>query len=212
MFALHCCCSVQGSTTCRSTPSVPRERRCCNSIVHTEIVTIKTNMHQRPYLASSRTFPQVFPQVPSVSWCTYYLHTCTRMLVLSTTASHVMCFALSSRLLFLSRAPLNWLVYSLYPAWPHADGVERANYSRCFLLLLTLRLICISERGRCKVRYCAKFASEVKINDAPVHKEWVEFPVGARMDLLANAAEVSEDSGRGCFRHENLVHTDLFET
>lgn len=53
-----------------------------------------------------------------------------------------------------------------------------------------------SERGRCKVRYCAKFVSEVKINDSPVNKEWVEFPVGARMDLLANVAEVSAESSR----------------
>eukprot|EP00903_Cladosiphon_okamuranus_P009350 g8916.t1 len=45
------------------------------------------------------------------------------------------------------------------------------------------------ERGKCKVRYCAKFVSEVKINNSPVNKEWVEFPVGARMDLLANVAE-----------------------
>eukprot|EP00752_Nemacystus_decipiens_P016472 g14725.t1 len=45
------------------------------------------------------------------------------------------------------------------------------------------------ERGKCKVRYCAKFVSEVKINDSPVNKEWVQFPVGARMDLLANVAE-----------------------
>ena len=61
-----------------------------------------------------------------------------------------------------------------------------------------------TERGKCKVRYCAKFVSEVKINDSPVNKDWVEFPVGARIDLLANVAEVSErrvQSGRSWLRH-----------
>lgn len=48
----------------------------------------------------------------------------------------------------------------------------------------------------CKVRYCGKFVSEVKINDAPVNKEWVEFPVGARLNLLATSSgkEVRESS------------------
>lgn len=49
--------------------------------------------------------------------------------------------------------------------------------------------------------------SEVKINGTTVNKEWVEFPVGARLDLLANVNEVSTDSSRsyqivethGCF-------------
>lgn len=47
------------------------------------------------------------------------------------------------------------------------------------------------ERGRCKVRYCAKYVSEVKLNETPVKKEWVEFPVGGRLTLLTNVAEVS---------------------
>ncbi|CAM9172905.1 unnamed protein product [Pylaiella littoralis] len=42
------------------------------------------------------------------------------------------------------------------------------------------------ERGACKVRYCGKFESEVTINGAPVDKEWTDFPVGARLNLLAS--------------------------
>lgn len=50
-----------------------------------------------------------------------------------------------------------------------------------------------TERGICKVRYCAKFVSDVKINDAPVNKDWVEFPVGARLTLLAHGTEVRSE-------------------
>lgn len=35
--------------------------------------------------------------------------------------------------------------------------------------------------------------SDVKINDAPVNKDWVEVPVGARLTLLANGTEVRSE-------------------
>eukprot|EP00904_Undaria_pinnatifida_P001453 jgi/Undpi1/11308/HiC_scaffold_30.g13606.m1 len=47
----------------------------------------------------------------------------------------------------------------------------------------------IVEDNTCKVRYCAKHMSEVKIDASPVNKEWVECPVGARLELLANPSE-----------------------
>lgn len=59
-----------------------------------------------------------------------------------------------------------------------------------FSIPLALMMRCLSEKGGCKVRYCGKFVSEVKINDTPVNKEWVEYPVGARLKLLASTAQV----------------------
>ncbi|CAM9700858.1 unnamed protein product [Ectocarpus sp. 13 AM-2016] len=41
----------------------------------------------------------------------------------------------------------------------------------------------------CKVRYCAKFKSEVKIDNALVKKEWVPFPVGGRLEFLTDPVE-----------------------
>lgn len=46
----------------------------------------------------------------------------------------------------------------------------------------------------CKVRYCAKHISEVMIDASPVDKEWVECPVGARLELLSNPREVRIDT------------------
>lgn len=46
------------------------------------------------------------------------------------------------------------------------------------------------------MRYCAKFASEVKVDGKKVKRDWVEFPAGSRLDLLANPVEVSIESGR----------------
>lgn len=54
----------------------------------------------------------------------------------------------------------------------------------------------ITEANTCKVRYCANHLSEVKIDASPVNKEWVECPVGARLELLANPSEVSPNSSR----------------
>lgn len=42
----------------------------------------------------------------------------------------------------------------------------------------------------CKIRYLGKHTSEVKVNDKPVEKEWVEFPLGGRLELMADPKEV----------------------
>ncbi|CAM9297734.1 unnamed protein product [Scytosiphon promiscuus] len=45
------------------------------------------------------------------------------------------------------------------------------------------------EKGVCKVRYCAKFVSEVTIDGKKVKRDWTDLPVGGRLDLLANPVE-----------------------
>lgn len=65
-----------------------------------------------------------------------------------------------------------------------------------FHLSVSIFQLRITEDNTCKVRYCAKHLSEVKIDASPVNKEWVECPVGARLELLANPLEVRAQTAR----------------
>lgn len=57
---------------------------------------------------------------------------------------------------------------------------------------LTLQLFILFRVGRagpdcstCKVRYCGKHKSQVRIDAVPVGPEWVECPAGARLEILS---------------------------
>lgn len=81
---------------------------------------------------------------------------------------------------------------------------QAPKHISCMLLLQPLLFhlsvpfcqLFIAEDNTCKVRYCAKHMSEVKIDASPVNKEWVECPVGARLELLANPSEVNNSRSR----------------
>lgn len=75
-----------------------------------------------------------------------------------------------------------------------------------FQLCVSFCQLRISEANTCKVRYIAKHLSEVKIDASPVNKEWVECPVGARLELLANPSEVSPNSSRSKYRPAISCH------
>lgn len=49
----------------------------------------------------------------------------------------------------------------------------------------------VPEMRACKIRYLGKHTSEVKVNDESVEKEWVEFPLGGRLELMADPKEVN---------------------
>lgn len=53
--------------------------------------------------------------------------------------------------------------------------------------MLYFSMLLLSEEETCKVRYIGQHISEVKIDARPVNQDWVEFPVGARLEFLSNS-------------------------
>lgn len=53
------------------------------------------------------------------------------------------------------------------------------------IVFACVRRACYPDCSSCKIRYCGKHKSQVKIDAVPVGVEWVECPVGARLEILS---------------------------